>query len=140
MPKTCSIQKDSGQRRLQVKRPASTGEHIVIIGTDAEGYLLDPKDWSEDFAIALAEREGLRLTPQHWCVIRYLRGCFSQDRTTSCCCDIDAFLHFRANWPRARGQPRWFPGLFPKGGLTEQGHRLAGLPRAEQAFKRWLDA
>ena len=39
--------------------------------TDSEGYLVDPAEWSEGFAKAQAEREGLRLDAEHWEVIRY---------------------------------------------------------------------
>jgi tRNA 2-thiouridine synthesizing protein E len=40
------------------------------VQTDSEGYLVDPSDWSEDFARALAEDEGLALTGNHWAIIR----------------------------------------------------------------------
>lgn len=110
------------------------------VSTDADGYLLNPADWSEDFACALAEREGLRLTPRHWAVIRYLRGYFCTYRIPASCCDLETILHFRAHWPRVAGQPRWLPGLFPAGGLRQQGHRLAGLPRPEQSSGCRLDA
>ena len=33
--------------------------------TDGEGYLVDPAEWSESFARALAETEGLTLTDAH---------------------------------------------------------------------------
>ncbi|WPL17006.1 Sulfurtransferase TusE [Thiorhodovibrio winogradskyi] len=108
--------------------------------TDQDGYLLNPEDWSEAFTHALAAREGLRLTPRHWAVIYYLRGCFQGQRIPAGCCDLDTILHFRAYWPRVSGQPRWFPGLFPGGGLREQGHRLAGLPRLDKASGCRLDA
>ncbi|WPL16989.1 Sulfurtransferase TusE [Thiorhodovibrio winogradskyi] len=99
--------------------------------TDAQGYLRDPADWSETFARIQAAREGLRLTPRHWAVIRHLRGCYARHGLPMSCLDLDTILHFRARWPRAAGQPRWFPDLFPAGGLSEQGHRLAGLPRGK---------
>ena len=43
------------------------------IETDSEGYIRNLDDWSEDYAVALAEQEGLELTEEHWEVIRYLR-------------------------------------------------------------------
>jgi tRNA 2-thiouridine synthesizing protein E len=99
--------------------------------TDAQGYLRNPADWSESFARIQAAREGLRLTPRHWAVIRHLRNCFATHGLPMGCLDLETILYFRARWPRAAGQPRWFPGLFPDGGLSQQGHRLAGLPRGQ---------
>ena len=43
------------------------------IDTDEEGYLVDPADWSEAVAEALARRENLRLEPLHWRVIGFMR-------------------------------------------------------------------
>lgn len=110
------------------------------LNTDAQGYLRDPADWSEAFVCAQAEREGLRLTARHWSVIRHLRRCFDRHELPMACLDLDTILYFRARWPRAAGQPRWFPGLFPDGGLSRQGHRLAGLPRGDQTGSQRLDA
>ncbi len=42
--------------------------------TDDEGYLVDPDDWSETVAAALAEREDLELTDLHWQVLRFMRA------------------------------------------------------------------
>ena len=47
------------------------GEAIAL---DKEGFLLDLQDWSESVAAALAEREGIILTPAHLEVIQALRN------------------------------------------------------------------
>ena len=36
-----------------------------IIKTDAEGYLAELGDWSEQLAAAIAQKEGLNLTDSH---------------------------------------------------------------------------
>lgn len=46
------------------------------VETDREGYLVNPSDWSEAFARALAAPEGPTLEAQHWEVIRFLREHF----------------------------------------------------------------
>ncbi|HBU29318.1 MAG TPA: sulfite reductase subunit gamma, partial [Thiobacillus sp.] len=33
---------------------------------DAEGYLIEPADWNEDIARALAQGENIQLTDDHW--------------------------------------------------------------------------
>ncbi|MEW6265538.1 MAG: TusE/DsrC/DsvC family sulfur relay protein [Thermodesulfobacteriota bacterium] len=46
---------------------------------DAEGFLENPEDWSEDAAQALARLTGLdRLTERHWRVIRFLRSFYQE--------------------------------------------------------------
>ena len=57
-------------------RNVRAGERNFL--TDSEGYLVDPSDWSEDFARAQAGHEGLVLNAQHWEVIRFLRSRFAQ--------------------------------------------------------------
>jgi len=40
---------------------------------DAEGYLSDPADWTEEWAIAAAKAQNIDLTDEHWSVIRFMR-------------------------------------------------------------------
>ena len=40
---------------------------------DAEGYLIEPGDWNEDVARALAEDENIQLNDDHWDAIRFMR-------------------------------------------------------------------
>lgn len=46
---------------------------------DEEGYLVDPDAWTEEIARALAAREGVELTEEHWDVLRFMRA-FYEDR------------------------------------------------------------
>lgn len=41
---------------------------------DADGYLVDPADWTEEWAIATARAAQLELTPEHWAAIRFMRA------------------------------------------------------------------
>ena len=99
------------------------------IETDSEGYLLDRSQWSEDFARALAAKEGLALTPAHWEVIRYLRdyefehGVQAQVRVM--------IRHFTERWGPERGSNHALHDMFPRGGPQKQGNRLAGLLRTK---------
>ena len=43
------------------------------VEADANGYLANIEDWSEDVAKAIAEAEGLSLNDKSWDVISYLR-------------------------------------------------------------------
>ena len=48
------------------------------IALDKEGYLLELSDWSSEVAAALAEREALELTPEHWEVLELLRQFYQE--------------------------------------------------------------
>jgi tRNA 2-thiouridine synthesizing protein E len=45
---------------------------------DEEGYLVDPADWNESVAEALARREGIALTDAHWAVLRFMRRYYEE--------------------------------------------------------------
>ena len=47
-----------------LKGTVRVGDRLIEV--DSEGYLRHLGDWSEDFARALAKREGLELTDAHW--------------------------------------------------------------------------
>jgi tRNA 2-thiouridine synthesizing protein E len=100
-----------------------------LIATDAEGYLLNLQDWSEDFTRAQAGIEGLELTEQHWEVIRYLREYF---HTHGVQAQVRTMIrHFSAAWDPSRGSNHALHDLFPRGGPQKQGNRLAGLLRTK---------
>lgn len=47
------------------------------VEVDAEGFLVNPDDWTEDMAPELAKEEGIEeLTEMHWKVIRFMREDF----------------------------------------------------------------
>jgi tRNA 2-thiouridine synthesizing protein E len=51
------------------------------IETDAQGFLLDPGDWSEEFASALAAHDGFELFVDHWELIWYFRDYYEESLT-----------------------------------------------------------
>jgi tRNA 2-thiouridine synthesizing protein E len=51
------------------------------IETDGQGVLLDPGDWSEEFARALAEHDGIELFVDHWELIWYFRDYYEESLT-----------------------------------------------------------
>ena len=97
--------------------------------TDSEGYLVDPGDWSEDFARAQAQAEGLLLNAEHWEVIRFLRAHFAGQGTQATVREM--IRHFRRVWGDERGTNLYLHRLFPRGGPQKQGNRLAGILRTK---------
>ncbi len=99
--------------------------HGQAIATDVEGYLKNLDDWSEDFARAQAQAEGLVLTDAHWQVIRFLREYYDEHRVQA---QVRAMIwHFANLWGQERGNNHHLHELFPIGGPQKQGNRLAGL-------------
>lgn len=96
------------------------------VATDAEGYLLDPSAWSEAFAEAVARREGLVLSDEHWRVIRFMREWLEERGIAP---DARHAMKFLAG-DRHAGRERLFR-LFPYG-YVKQACKIAGMrkPRA----------
>ncbi len=94
--------------------------------TDAEGYLVDPSEWTEDFAVEVARGEGIALTDDHWKVIRFMRGWLEEHGVAP---DARHVMKFLAG-DREAGRGRLF-GLFPYG-YVKQACKIAGMkkPRA----------
>jgi tRNA 2-thiouridine synthesizing protein E len=97
--------------------------------TDSEGYLVDPADWSEEFARTQAALEGLELGAEHWEAIRFLREHYARHGSQAAVRDM--IRHFRKVWGAEKGTNRYLHRLFPRGGPQKQGNRLAGLLRTK---------
>ena len=94
--------------------------------TDAEGYLIDPSEWTEEFAEEVAQGEGITLTNEHWKAIRFMRGWLDEHGVTP---DARHVMKFLAG-NREAGRGRIF-ALFPYG-YVKQACTIAGMkkPRA----------
>jgi len=94
--------------------------------TDAEGYLIDPSDWTESFAKEVAQSEGIALTEEHWAVIRFMRTWLDEHGVAP---DARHVMKFLAG-DREAGRARVF-ALFPYG-YVKQACKIAGMrkPRA----------
>jgi TusE/DsrC/DsvC family sulfur relay protein len=44
----------------------------VSVNVDEEGYLTDHGQWTREVAVALAQEEGIELTPGHWKVLEFI--------------------------------------------------------------------
>jgi tRNA 2-thiouridine synthesizing protein E len=112
----------------------TTAPHSVLVDgrpirIDSEGYLNNLADWSEAFARALAKREGLELTPEHWEVVRFLREYYAEHGVQA---QVRVMIkHFAQAWGPQRGNNHYLHEIFPRGGPQKQGNRLAGLLRTK---------
>lgn len=108
-------------------RTITVENHQVL--TDSEGYLVNPGDWSEEFARQQAERENLQLSQEHWEVIRFQRKWYAEHGQQASVRDM--IKHFRNLWGCDKGCNHYMHKLFPNGGPQKQGNRLAGLLRTK---------
>jgi len=97
--------------------------------TDPEGYILNMDEWSEGFARAQAEREGLSLTDEHWEVIRFIREYYEDHNVQAQVRDM--VMHFRKAWGPEKGNSRHLHDIFPMGGPQKQGNRVAGIRKTK---------
>lgn len=91
---------------------------------DAEGYLVEPAQWSEEVARALGGELGLVLEDDHWDVIRFMRGFYEEHQVAA-----DArfvMRHLDVRYP-GQGRRRLYE-LFPYG-YVGQACKVAGMRR-----------
>jgi tRNA 2-thiouridine synthesizing protein E len=95
----------------------------VALDTDADGYLLEA-NFTDDVVAVIAAAEGIELTPEHWEVIRFLRGEYQEHGHTP---NFRNMLKaFQAIRPDA--DSKFLYDLFPLG-PAKQGAKVAGLPQ-----------
>jgi TusE/DsrC/DsvC family sulfur relay protein len=91
---------------------------------DAEGYLVDPGEWTEEIAVAVARAEGIELGPDHWDVIRFMRRRYEERQVAPDSRHVVRHLVERLG---PEGRNRLFE-LFPYG-YPGQACRIAGMKR-----------
>lgn len=97
------------------------------VQVDARGYLLDPGDWREALAEAMARADGLVLSADHWQVLRVLRGYYAE-HGHSPAMRLLVKLVATTLGGGAKADSRLLYRLFPEG-PAKQAARYAGLPR-----------
>lgn len=96
------------------------------ITTDSEGYLQDLSLWSTELAEAIAAKEGLSLSDNHWEVIRFLREGYETTGTVPNMRQLQKA--FAKEYGPQKGDSKYLYGLFPYG-PAKQACRISGLPK-----------
>lgn len=95
-----------------------------VINVDHEGYLLDPSDWNEDVASALAEKEDIELTDDVWEVVRFVREHFEVNQ---CIPEHRKLLQeLRKRHGKAKATRKYVYAMFPYG-YGQQACKIAGM-------------
>ena len=96
------------------------------IQTDSEGYLKELSEWNVDLAKAIADKEGLDLTHNHWEVIDFLREGYQSTGTVPNMRQLTKA--FTKVYGPEKGDSKYLYGLFPYG-PAKQACRISGLPK-----------
>lgn len=94
------------------------------IETDENGNLTDPHAWDEDVARALAAKDSIELTQEHWDVLNYLRKEYFDNNEQP----MERMINKGMSkvWGKKVSSKDLY-SLFP-GAPSKQGNRIAGLP------------
>ncbi len=99
------------------------------IEADANGYLTDPNDWSEDLARLIAADEEIELTDKHLDVLNYLREEWFDNGNNQP--NERTILKAMGERWGARISSKDLYDLFPKM-PSKQGGKIAGLPESRR--------
>lgn len=91
---------------------------------DAEGYLVNPEDWSEEVAETFARQENLQLSADHWEVLRFIREEFEENQIIP---DVRHVIKHLSAHMGNDARKRVFE-MFPYG-YVKQACRIAGMRR-----------
>lgn len=97
------------------------------VARDSEGYVVDPNQWDEPLARAIAAETDLDLTGDHWRVLHFMRAYWSEHQVVPDVRHVVDFLVEQHGFDRKTGKDHLF-GLFPYG-YMQQGCKIAGMQR-----------
>ena len=97
---------------------------------DDNGFLLDPRQWDEDFAEEMAAQLGLpaSLTPSHWEVLKFIHGTYLE---TGCCPIVHKTC--KAHNLHLKELHRLFPLGYQRGACKLAG--ISSMPKRRPATK-----
>lgn len=91
---------------------------------DAEGYLVEPLDWSEEVAQELARQENIQLDEDHWDVLRFMRTYYDEHQVAP---DARYVIKHLTDRLGTAARNKLFD-LFPYG-YVKQACKIAGMKR-----------
>lgn len=94
--------------------------------TDEFGYLKNLADWSPALAEVIAEKEGIRLSDEHWEIILFVREFYAEYKTSPAIRMLVKAL--AQKFGEEKGNSRYLQRLFPDG-PAKQATKIAGLPK-----------
>ncbi|AEF22467.1 TusE/DsrC/DsvC family sulfur relay protein [Pseudomonas fulva] len=96
------------------------------IELDKDGYLLELQDWSAEVATALAAREELELSPEHWEILELLRAFYAEFQLSPANRPLIKYVALKLG--PEKGNSLHLNRLF-NGAPAKLAAKLAGLPK-----------
>ena len=96
------------------------------IETDAEGYLANLDDWSQEVAEYLSQQDNLAMTEQHWQLVNWIRNYYQENGTAPNLRVMTKTIggDLGDEW----AEKKFLFDLFPYG-PAKQAARYAGMPK-----------
>ena len=91
---------------------------------DDEGYLIEPGEWSDEVALALAKQENIELSEDHWDALRFIRQYYAENQIAPDVRHVMKHLSARLG----PGSRNIIFELFPYG-YVKQTCKIAGMRR-----------
>ena len=109
----------------------STAESILVVDQlslpiDEEGYLINHRDWTRDVALAMAAKDGVELSANHWEVIQLLQEYYENYDIAPAIRILTKAMGKKLGKEKANS--RYLYELYPQG-PAKQACRYAGLPK-----------
>lgn len=101
------------------------------IALDQDACLCNLADWSPQVAQALAEREGIELTDEHWEILSAVQQFYSEFQLSPA--NRALVKYVALNLGKDKGNSLYLNGLF-NGMPAKLAARLAGLPKPANCF------
>lgn len=96
----------------------------LSIPRDNEGYLLNPDDWSEELAEALAQEAAFELVGEPRAIVWFVRNYFEQHASVPEARKVLRFM--KEQWGAEKATRKYLYKLFPRG-YAQQACKVAGM-------------
>ncbi|MDX1297844.1 MAG: TusE/DsrC/DsvC family sulfur relay protein [Pseudomonas sp.] len=96
------------------------------LALDKDGYLIELADWTEATAEALAQREGITLSAEHWEILRLVRSFYAEFQLSPANRPLVKFIASKLG--PEKGNSLNLNRLF-NGAPAKLAAKLAGLPK-----------
>lgn len=100
------------------------GAALPLPEFDAEGYLVEPQDWTVEIAEEFARQENIQLTEDHWDVIHFIRAQYDENQIIPDARHAIKHLSVRLGTAARKHLFEIFPY-----GYVKQACRIAGMKR-----------
>ncbi len=98
----------------------------IVADHDEEGYLTDIGVWNKDLAELIAQSENIKMTPEHWEVVDFLREYYDEYQIAPAIRIL--VKEMKKKFGPEKGDQKYLYELFPYG-PAKQACKIAGLPK-----------